>query len=72
MDAYIVRELTQEELDKLVYTVFPQWRAYSFNVLKGGLFNTTYLLESPDSPDGKKYVLRVGPVRRELLMPYEH
>ena len=72
MDAYIVRELTQEELDKLVYTVFPQWSAYSFNVLKGGLFNTTYLLESPDSPDGKKYVLRIGPVRRELLLPYEH
>lgn len=70
MDAYIVQELTAEELDRVVYKIFPDTGSYSFKILKGGLFNTTYLLESPGWE--KKYVLRIGPVRRELLLPYEH
>lgn len=40
----------------------------SASVLTGGLFNTTYLLEMQN---GTRYVLRVGPVNRHLIMPFE-
>lgn len=70
MDAKIVKLPEPAELDRMVYAAFPAWKSYRTTVLKGGLFNTTYTLESDDAP-GKKYVLRVGPVRRELLLPYE-
>ena len=70
MDAKIVRVPEPAELDRMVYAAFPSWKSYRTVMLKGGLFNTTYTLESDDAPD-EKYVLRVGPVRRELLLPYE-
>ena len=35
--------------------------------LSGGLFNTTYRLETEKS----KVILRLGPVNRHLLLPYE-
>ncbi len=72
MDAKIVKVPTPTELDLMVYTVFPQWTSFTAEMLKGGLFNTTYLLRSDCAENGKKYILRVGPVRRELLLPYEH
>lgn len=71
MDAKIVKVPEPAELDRMVYAAFPAWKSYRTVMLKGGLFNTTYTLESDDAP-GEKYVLRVGPVRRELLLPYEH
>lgn len=70
MDAKIVRLPTSPELDAMVYAAFPSWTSYRTEVLKGGLFNTAYTLQSDDAP-GEKYVLRCGPVRRELLLPYE-
>lgn len=70
MDAKIVKIPTADELDRMVHAAFPAWNGYRTEVLKGGLFNTTYALQSDDAP-GKKYVLRCGPVRRELLLPYE-
>ena len=70
MDAKIVKLPEPAELDRMVSAAFPAWKSYRTNVLKGGLFNTTYTLESDDAP-GEKYVLRCGPVRRELLLPYE-
>ena len=71
MDAKIVKTPEPAELDRMVAAAFPAWKTYRTTMLKGGLFNTTYTLESDDAP-GEKYVLRVGPVRRELLLPYEH
>lgn len=41
----------------------------SARLLTGGLFNTTYLV---DTADQGRTVLRVGPVNRHLLMPFEH
>ena len=70
MDAKIVKTPEPEELDRMVHAAFPSWSSCRTTMLKGGLFNTTYTLESDDAP-GKKYVLRCGPVRRELLLPYE-
>ena len=39
----------------------------SANLLSGGLFNTTYRLET----ENRKVILRLGPVNRHLLLPYE-
>ena len=36
-------------------------------ILSGGLFNTTYRLETAS----RKVILRLGPVNRHLLLPYE-
>lgn len=36
-------------------------------MLSGGLFNTTYRLET----EGGRFILRLGPVNRHLLLPYE-
>lgn len=38
-------------------------------LLEGGLFNTTYLVSRTNPPG--KYVLRIGPVNRHLVLPYE-
>jgi len=38
--------------------------------MKGGLFNTTYQIASESTRTA--WVLRAGPVRRELLLPFEH
>lgn len=38
-----------------------------WELLRGGLFNTTYRLDIP----GRAAILRLGPVNRHLLLPYE-
>lgn len=40
----------------------------SYKLLDGGLFNTTYRLETPT----RSVILRLGPVNTEFLLPYEH
>jgi aminoglycoside phosphotransferase (APT) family kinase protein len=40
------------------------------SLMKGGLFNTTYKITSESTRTA--WVLRAGPVRRELLLPFEH
>ncbi|MBQ8893546.1 MAG: GNAT family N-acetyltransferase [Clostridia bacterium] len=59
----LYRELTSAELAAVLKTTH-----FSARLLTGGLFNTTYLVELPLG----KAVLRVGPVNRQLLMPFEH
>ena len=73
MDAKIVKEPEQHEIEYMIGAAFPgrSWETYSLTMLKGGIFNTTYFVE-PVPYEGKKYILRVGPVHRELLLPYEH
>jgi aminoglycoside phosphotransferase (APT) family kinase protein len=39
-------------------------------LLVGGLFNTTYKLTHPSHLSG--WILRLGPINRHLLLPYEH
>lgn len=41
--------------------------------MTGGLFNTTYCIDLCEDYDGDhRVILRVGPVNRHLLMPFEH
>lgn len=64
----LYKELTKEQLLKIIENNFNE-SIFKYNLLKGGLFNTTYLITLKDE---KKLVLRVGPVNTHLLMPFEH
>lgn len=61
-------ELTEPELRAIVASVFPDDTLQTCHLLSGGLFNTTYRVVT----DRHDAVLRMGPVHRELLLPYEH
>ena len=64
----LYRELTESEIAKITASAL-HTGVVSYRLLSGGLFNTTYLLETEDCG---KVVLRAGPVNRHLLMPFEH
>lgn len=64
----LYRELTREEVMRIMAAVFPSETVESYGLLSGGLFNTTYRVTT----DQHDVVLRMGPVHRELLLPYEH
>lgn len=65
----IYREISLQELTHLMESHFGPQPGLQAHLLKGGLFNTTYLisLTSPKS----EVVVRLGPVNRHLLMPFE-
>ena len=58
--------LPEEKLQKIA-AVSLGVNLKSAELLSGGLFNTTYRLDT----DGGRFILRVGPVHRELLLYYE-
>ena len=61
-------ELTECEIARIAAASL-HTHVISHQLLSGGLFNTTYLLNTTDCG---KVVLRVGPVNRHLLLPFEH
>ena len=63
----LYRELTEPELRSVMASDFPNEPVRSFHLLSGGLFNTTYRVTT----ECHDVVLRMGPVHRELLLPYE-
>lgn len=63
-----VFKLLTEEIKAIVSKHF-NTNNFEFSLLTGGLFNTTYLLIINQQD---KYVLRVGPVNRQLLLPFEN
>ena len=67
----ISMEMTVDEIRRIVREHLPTCEDDpQISLLKGGLFNTTYKLTSKST--GTAWVLRAGPVRRELLLPFEH
>lgn len=64
----LYRELTEPELHSVIASVFPGETLNTYHLLSGGLFNTTYRVVT----ENHDVVLRMGPVHRELLLPYEH
>lgn len=66
----LFKELNCDELHNIIGTHFGMERRFGYKLLDGGLFNTTYLITF--LPDENKLVLRVGPVNRYLLLPFEH
>lgn len=63
----LYREVSREELGLVVEKHFHTER-FQYELLSGGMFNTTYLLSLPG---GGKHVLRLGAVNRHLLLPFE-
>lgn len=59
-------ELTAQELSAIVQRHF-ETDIFDSYLLDGGMFNTTYRLDV----GGSAYVLRMGPVNRHLLLPFE-
>lgn len=64
----LYKELTREDLVKIIEFNFNETN-FDYSLLKGGLFNTTYLITLTS---GQKLVLRVGPINRHLLIPFEN
>ena len=64
----LYRQLTEPELHSVIASVFPGEAPKTYHLLSGGLFNTTYRVVTEEHD----VVLRMGPVHRELLLPYEH
>ena len=64
----LYRELTEPELHSVIASAFPGEAPKTYHLLSGGLFNTTYRVVTEEHD----VVLRIGPVHRELLLPYEH
>lgn len=67
-ESLLFQKLTKQQLDQVSQFVFSS-DVKDFRLLKGGMFNTTYLISIKNT--NMKYVLRVGPVRQELLLPFE-
>lgn len=65
-ESSLYRYLSQQEMALIVKKHF-HTDHYSYYPITGGLFNTTYYLETGEG----RYVLRVGPVNRELLLAFE-
>lgn len=59
--------MTDEELRAVCSAHFTG--DFSAQRLTGGMFNTTSLITTEE---GERYVLRMGSVHRELLLPFEH
>ncbi|MDF2944389.1 MAG: phosphotransferase [Herbinix sp.] len=66
----LYKELNSEELDKIIYHHFGETNLYKANLVSGGLFNTTYHISFLNQT--KEIILRVGPVNRQLLLPFEN
>lgn len=66
MDSLLFRTLSDEEIQAVALHYFGE-SAREWELLRGGLFNTTYRLVLAD----KGVILRLGPVHREVLLPYE-
>ena len=64
----LYQELSEAELRQVISTAL-HTTLTEYRLLTGGLFNTTYFV---DTVDCGKVVVRMGPVKRHLLMPFEH
>lgn len=60
--------LDKEEINAITNKHFSQ-NVKAFELLKGGLFNTTYCIELENTEE--KFVLRVEPQNRDKLLPFE-
>ena len=66
MGSLLFQELSEDELRAVSLRYFGE-QLVGWELLRGGLFNTTYRLDTKD----KSVILRLGPVHREVLLPYE-
>lgn len=67
MNSSVYQDITKSQLQLIIGTAL-NTRVLQYSSLTGGLFNTTYLV---DTAEYGLVVLRVGPINRHLLMPFE-
>lgn len=68
MGSRIYKELENNELQKIVVDLYGNCTGIKeFQILKGGLYNTTYLVKTDDG----NIVIRVAPINTHLLFDYE-
>lgn len=66
----IYKEITSEEINMIIMDLYgTNTDILHHNVLKGGLFNTTYFVKTNKDENGM--VLRVAPVNQHLLFEFE-
>jgi aminoglycoside phosphotransferase (APT) family kinase protein len=70
LQSKIFKALSLEEIRDIAKRHFEDDPQLEATLLKGGLFNTTYKLTLPSAK--RELILRLGPVNREYLMPFEH
>lgn len=68
MASKLFREQSINELNEIVSKLLSD-TVLGCKLLTGGMFNTTYVI---DTENHGKVVMRLGPVNRHLLLPYEH
>ena len=66
MNSLLFQTLSEEELRSVTLHYFGE-QPIGWELLRGGLFNTTYRVDL----QGRSLILRLGPVHREVLLPYE-
>lgn len=64
----LFKELTFDEIHAIITYHFNA-KEFTYSLLKGGMFNTTYLITISERD---RYVLRVGPINQHLLLPFEN
>jgi hypothetical protein len=66
----IFKELNRAEIKKVISALYgSDSKIIKCSLMKGGVFNTTYLVKTDDDPNG--IVLRVAPINRHLLFDFE-
>lgn len=65
-DSSLYREISREQLEECCRSYMGE-ALTDAQLLSGGLFNTTYMMQT----ETRMAVLRLGPVNRQLLQPYE-
>ncbi len=65
--SHLYKELDEQTIAALVYD-YADGELLEFSLQSGGLFNTTYKITLADN---RSMILRVGPIRPDLLMYYE-
>ena len=68
-ESFLFQEVSHEDIQKIMDEALGYAGSFECRLLNGGLFNTTYLVECEGMV---RYVLRLGPVNRQLLLDFEH
>ncbi|MDZ4991973.1 phosphotransferase [Clostridium perfringens] len=68
-DSKLFKELSNSELSILIDDYFGNNTKFEGSLITGGLFNTTYCIKLLNT--NEKFILRVGPVNTDLLLPFE-
>lgn len=65
----LYKELDEKELVNIIENYFGKNSKFDAKLISGGLFNTTYYINITSS--NKEIILRVGPVNKHLVLPFE-